>query len=58
MGTALDAPATGEAPAPGTVAASAEELPTIFQPPKDTPATRWAHGKEARKAAPRTSHGV
>jgi uncharacterized protein (DUF2252 family) len=47
----------GQAPVPGTVAGSAAELPAIFQPPKDTPAVRATRGKEARKDAPRSSHG-
>ncbi len=56
MGEAPEPRVAGEAPVPGVVQEAAEQLPAIFQPPKDTPATRWARGKEARKNAPRTSH--
>jgi uncharacterized protein (DUF2252 family) len=45
-----------EAGQPG--AASYDALPTVKQPYKPTPAERAAVGKQARKNAPRSSHGA
>ncbi len=56
MGDAPGSIAPTEAPVPGAVSGAAAELPAIFQAPKDTPAARASHGREARKTAPRSSH--